>query len=99
MLVQQLTDEDRKVIYNKARVTLDLGAETHITYGWVWADFKEKPAPKIREKLKAEGFKWAPKKEMWYFAQIARGSRKGGSLDFGSIAEKYGDEKLTPASV
>ncbi|MFZ6029849.1 MAG: hypothetical protein ACOYYS_19215 [Chloroflexota bacterium] len=56
---------------------------------WVWVTGNTKP---VREQLKAARFRWAPKKEAWYFAGIPSMGRGAGSLD--DIRSSYGSTKF-----
>lgn len=59
---------------------------------WVWVSGETMTH---REALKAAGYRWAPKKRMWYWRsdKDASHSRKTQSMDY--IREKYGSEILT----
>lgn len=59
---------------------------------WVWVTFAGKPSADVRETLKAAGFRWAPKKEKWYFAGVESRGRGQSSMD--DIREKYGSANL-----
>lgn len=76
----------------KAQYAVLLGGNAVITGAWVWVDFSGKPSDKTREALKAEGFKWAPKKGKWYFAGRPRVGRKPMGWDY--ITSKYGVEPV-----
>ncbi len=69
------------------------GGEVHITGLWVWVAFKTKPTNEVRQALKAEGFRWGHKKQMWYFAGKPRMGKK--SMDWFWITGKYGDEQVS----
>lgn len=44
---------------------------------WLWIEFREKPNAETREQMKKEGYKFAPKKKLWYFAGVpCRGKGK-----------------------
>lgn len=51
---------------------------------WVSGDTKE-----IKEVLKSLGFKWARKKQMWFFGELKK-SRSRGDMDINDIKNKYG---------
>lgn len=55
---------------------------------WVWVSGDTYP---YRETFKANGFKWASKKRMWYFAGI---ESSGYGQDMDSIRNKYGSETI-----
>lgn len=52
---------------------------------WVWVSGETKP---VKDQIKAAGYKWASKKEKWYFAGIAAGGR--GQWDMEKIRTHYG---------
>jgi hypothetical protein len=33
---------------------------------WTWISFTRKPAEVVRERLKAEGFRWGRRRKAWY---------------------------------
>jgi hypothetical protein len=76
----------------KGEFAVSLGAHVVITGSWVWADFPSKPDAEIRKQLIDEKFKWAAKKQKWYFAGKPRSGRKPMSWDY--ITNKYGQEEL-----
>ena len=76
----------------KGAFAATLGAHVTICGLWAWAEFQGKPAPEIRDQLKAEGFRWAKHKGKWYFAGKPAGNRE--AMSWGYITEKYGEEEV-----
>lgn len=69
------------------------GANIEICGSWLWVTFEGKPNAATRETLKAQGFRWAPKKARWYFREEPEeGSKRryGKSVDMNKIRMKYG---------
>jgi hypothetical protein len=73
-------------------VASTLGGHAVITGAWVWVEFPSKPSAANRAELKDLGFKWAPKKNKWYFAGKPRAGRKPMSWEY--ITGKYGTEEV-----
>jgi curved DNA-binding protein CbpA len=76
----------RKAI--EAIITLDK-LDIEICGLWVWVGGDTKP---VKDDLKAAGYKWAPKKEKWYFAGVPAGGRGRFSMD--DIRSRYGSEHV-----
>jgi hypothetical protein len=57
--------EVREVIVAKAAVAKKCGAVVEIVGAWVWAYFSAKPDTETRETLKAEHFRWNPRRGCW----------------------------------
>lgn len=75
-------------------ITLNLTIE--ICGSWVWVSGSTK---EYKDTLKDAGFKWAPKKKMWYFRPSdVRKSRSFGKFSIDQIREKYGSEKISKGS-
>lgn len=65
-----------------------LGLIIEVCGAWVWVSGNTKPH---KDELKAAGFKWASKKECWYFRPAdALRSRSFGKYSMNAIREKYG---------
>ena len=88
-------EHSKNEVIAKGQLAVLHGAHVHITGMWAWAKFDGKPNQETRDMLKAEGFRWASKKGMWYFAGKPRVGRKPMAWDY--ITYKYGDDQLNPA--
>ena len=65
-----------------------LNLNIEICGAWVWVTGQTKPH---KDLLKASSFKWAPKKECWYFRPMdAKRSRSQGNYTMQDIRAKYG---------
>jgi hypothetical protein len=82
----------RQEVTAKAQYAALLGAQVVITGLWAWASFPEAPSKETREKLKAEGFRWAKNKGKWYFAGKPASNRR--TMSWMYITSKYGAEEL-----
>lgn len=70
-----------------------LGLIVEICIAWVWVSGDTKTYKAI---LKDAGFKWAPKKECWYFRPAdTKRSRSLGKYSMSAIREKYGSVKFS----
>jgi len=72
-------------------VVVDLpGLVIEICGAWIWVSGETRTH---KDALKAAGFKWAPKKEMWHYrpADFRSWSRGGTSMD--EIRSKYGSSR------
>ena len=56
---------------------------------WVWVDGQTRP---VKEQLKAAGYRWAAKKEKWYYAGVPAGGRGRYSMD--DIRNRYGSRNV-----
>jgi len=77
----------------KARIEFALnldGVEVELMGLWVWLTGNTKAH---KEAIKAQGFKWAPEKEAWYFAGVPSFNRKRRSLD--EIRDMHGTTRFT----
>lgn len=68
------------------------GLEIEICGSWVWVSGNTK---ENKDALKAAGFRWASKKQQWYWRAEEDKKRKKGSLSMEEIREKYGSERAT----
>lgn len=69
-----------------------LGLVIEICGAWVWVSGDTKT---YKDALKKSGFKWAPKKECWYFrpSDVKR-SRSFGAYSMNAIRDKYGSVQV-----
>ena len=58
---------------------------------WIWVSGETKA---VKETLKAAGFMWASKKEMWYFRTEEFKVRNKTKMSIEAIRAKYGSEKI-----
>ena len=83
----ELTTEQEQNIVKALAFARELpGVRVELVGAWVWVNGNTKPH---RESLKAAGFRWAPKKERWYFAGVPSSGR---GRDMLSLRAKYGYE-------
>ena len=67
---------------------INLNLTIEICGAWVWVSGDTK---NHKDALKSSGFKWAPKKKMWYFRPSdAKKSRSFGKFSINEIRDKYG---------
>jgi curved DNA-binding protein CbpA len=79
-------------INNALNAILHLGFDIEVCGAWVWLHGDTKPH---RELLKQAGFKWAPKKCLWYYRPADYKSNGRGKFSMDEIREKHGSEKVT----
>lgn len=70
------------------QLATDLKLTAEITGAWVWVKENLQDQPEIRKTLKAQGFKFAIKKKLWYFPAVPSVGRGGKSMNY--IRSKYG---------
>ena len=66
--------------------------EAEICGLWLWVKFTSKPGDDTRTTLKSNGFRWARRKEKWYYAGAPSRGKKSMSMQY--IRTKYGSEDL-----
>jgi len=71
---------------------INLGLDIEVCGAWVWISGDTKPH---REILKANGFRWAPKKLCWYFRPDDYKSFNRGTWSLDKIRETYGSNKAS----
>ena len=79
-------------IFKALSAIIHLGFDIEICGAWVWLHGDTKPH---KELLKTHGFKWAPKKMLWYFRPADYKSRGRGKLTMDEIRATHGSEKVT----
>jgi len=65
------------------------GLEIEICGLWVWVGGETK---RHREALKQAEYRWAPKKEKWYFAGVPAGGFR--SMEMDEIRQRYGSQRV-----
>lgn len=70
---------------------IGLGMSIEICGAWIWLSGNTK---QHKEKLKVTGYKWAPKKSLWYFRPEEYKSRNHKSWSMDEIRNKYGSEQI-----
>lgn len=86
--MHEVPEQYREVILN----VMDLeGVEIELIGSWIWVSGNTK---EYKDVFKANGFKWASKKIMWYWRpeEYKSYSRKTKSIN--DIRNKYGSEKI-----
>tara|TARA_R110000868_G_scaffold266583_1_gene525821 strand:+ start:37393 stop:37881 length:489 start_codon:yes stop_codon:yes gene_type:complete len=67
------------------------GLSIEICGAWVWVSGETK---QHRDVLKAAGFKWASKKQVWYYRPASQRSFSRGKLSLTDIRQKYGSKTV-----
>lgn len=85
-------NEVEGTLKEKIEAALNMGLDVELIGLWVWVSGDTKPH---KEELKAQGFKWSPKKEgqPWYFAGVPSFNRKPQDLE--TIRASYGSTRFT----
>lgn len=78
-------------ILNALRAVAELGLTIELCGTWVWVSGDTKPH---REIFKANKFKWAPKKGMWYFHSGERRSFSRGKYSIDDIRSMHGSKSV-----
>lgn len=79
-------------IFNALSQIINLGLDIEICGAWVWLHGDTKPH---KELLKKAGFRWAPKKMLWYYRPAEYKSRGRGQFTMDEIRLAHGSEKVT----
>lgn len=69
-----------------------LGLDIEVCGAWVWLHGDTRPH---RETIKAAGFKWAPKKALWYYRPSDYKSKGRGKFSMDEIRTRHGSERVT----
>jgi len=78
-------------IFNALSKIINLGLDIEICGAWVWLHGDTKPH---REILKEAGFRWAPKKKLWYYRPADYKSKGRGKFSMDEIRAAHGSEKV-----
>ena len=80
-------DDVFQVLARKIEFVLSMPGrlQVELTGAWLWIHGDTKP---VKEELKAQGFRWAPDKKLWYYAGVPTFNRKRKTLD--EIRSCYG---------
>ncbi len=70
------------------------GIKIEVCGAWVWLSGETKPH---KDRIKAAGYRWARKKQTWYFRPAASKSRNRGDWDMDEIRDKYGSTAINNA--
>jgi len=84
-------DDFSENILNALRSVSGLGLTIEMCGTWVWVSGDTRPHKEI---LKANGFKWAPKKMMWYFHSGERKSYGRGKFSIDDIRVMHGSKAV-----
>lgn len=87
----ELPETLREAIFKIA--SLD-GIEIEICGKWIWVEGNTRKHTGV---LKAAGYRWAPKKKMWYWREEKEERHNSrGRYDIGRIRTRYGSAKVSP---
>jgi hypothetical protein len=67
------------------------GIEIEVCGSWIWVSGNTKP---YKDQLKEAGFKWASKKQNWFYAASPGGAKKGRGWSMGKIRDIYGSQQV-----
>jgi len=71
---------------------INLGLDIEVCGAWVWLHGDTRPHKDI---IKAAGFRWAPKKTLWYYRPADYKSNGRGKFSMEEIRERHGSQKVT----
>lgn len=90
--IPETTANDKKEqIQKAAQFAKSLNVNVEITGLWVWVTDVRREDREKQQQLKANGFKYSPKKSAWYFHNM-QGFRTTKHLSLEQIRIKYGNE-------
>lgn len=78
-------------IFNALSAIIHLPIEIEICGSWVWLHGDTRPHKEI---IKAAGFKWAPKKCLWYYRPADYKSKGRGKYTMDEIRSAHGSERI-----
>lgn len=81
-----------EAIYNALVKVINLGLDIEVCGAWVWLHGDTRPHKNI---IKEAGFKWAPKKSLWYYRPAHYKSHSRGKYSMDDIRNIHGSEKIT----
>ena len=79
-------------IFNALSKIIDLGLDIEICGAWVWLHGDTRPHKDV---IKEAGFRWAPKKTLWYFRPADYKSKGRGKFSMDEIRSAHGSERVT----
>ena len=79
-------------ISNALNAIIHLGLDIEVCGAWIWLHGDTKTHKDI---IKNAGFKWAPKKCLWYYRPADYKSNGRGQFSMDEIREKHGSQKVT----
>lgn len=71
---------------------IHLGLDIEVCGAWVWLHGDTRPHKDI---IKDSGFKWAPKKKLWYYRPSDYKSSSRGKFSMDEIRNKHGSQKVS----
>jgi curved DNA-binding protein CbpA len=98
--VTQIIEIDESVrnygedLNNAINAVINLNLTLEICGAWLWVSGDTR---QYKEHLKEHGFRWAPKKKMWYFRPEDYKSFARGNHSMDEIRAKYGSGNIRPS--
>ena len=79
-------------IFNALSKIMGLNLDIEICGAWVWLHGDTKPH---KDTIKDAGFRWAPKKKLWYYRPADYKSKGRGKFSMDKIRETHGSQRVT----
>lgn len=89
---EEETENFSENILGALKAVAGLGLEIELCGTWVWVSGDTKPHKDV---LKAAKYKWAPKKQMWYFHSGERKSFSRGKFTIDEIRSMHGSRPVS----
>ena len=89
-MLAPMTVEQQSALQKAIELVKELKLKAELCGAWLWVE-RNPDTKTVKEQLKAAGFRWACKKEQWYFPGIPASGR-GVPMDY--IRSKYGSVEL-----
>jgi len=86
-----ISPDDQVEIKQAVSSALSLGLSTEVCGTWVWVSGDTKP---VKDTLKEQGFKWSPKKKVWYFKPSSCKRFFRSNTDMQDIRLRHGSLRL-----
>jgi hypothetical protein len=89
--IQILSDDDKAQLNAAAEKAIALGLSTELCGSWLWVSGDTKSN---RQELKVYGFKYAPKKQLWFFRPTSQKSFSRGNWEIDRIRQVHGTQRV-----
>ena len=88
-IINPMSDEDAAELKNAMTIVNGLGLSGELCGSWLWVSGDTKAS---RHELKAKGFKYAPKKQLWFYRPTSQKSFSRGNWEMDRIRTSHGSQ-------
>lgn len=86
-----MSDEDKAQLDSALILVQNLGLSGELCGSWLWVSGDTKAK---RHELKANGFKYAPKKQLWFYRPSSQKSFSRGNWDMEKVRTIHGSQSI-----